>query len=73
MPIKATTTTKRGKRKKKKNPKESTEQVDSEMLAGPMVQGNEMTIKVWLHNDLKVPGDEGREERRGLVKVAERP
>lgn len=46
---------------------------DSEMLAGPMVHGNEMTIKVWLHNDLKVPGDEGREERRGLVKGAERP
>ena len=37
---------------------------DSEMLAGPMVQGNEMTIKVWFHDDLKVPGDEGREERR---------
>lgn len=46
---------------------------DSETLAGPMVPGNKMTIKIWLYDDLKAPGDERREERRGLVKGAEKP
>lgn len=31
---------------------------------GPMVQGDEMTIKVLFDDDLKVPGD-GAEERGG--------
>ena len=36
---------------------------DSEILAGPMVQGNEMIIKIWFYHDLKAPGDEP--EKRG--------
>lgn len=30
---------------------------------GSMVQDDEMTIKVWLYDDLKVPGDGSRGER----------